>query len=239
MRAAAWRRWLPLLLLLVAAAAAYGTGLHRYVGLETLRTRQDALQAFVTGHPALAPVLYLLAYAGAVAVSLPGAVFLTLAGGFLFGTWLGGLLAVLGATAGAVAVFLIARTALGSSLRRRAGPWLARMEAGFRADALSYLLVLRLVPIFPFWLVNLVPAFLSVPVGTFALATFLGILPASFVYAGVGAGLGMVLARGGEPELGLLLEPRVLLPLMGLAALALVPVLYRRWKAGPRGAQAG
>ncbi|MEK0083602.1 TVP38/TMEM64 family protein [Benzoatithermus flavus] len=225
------RRWLPLLLLLLAAVAAYGSGLHRHLGLATLRAEQDVLQAFVADHPVLAPLTYVLAYAAAVAVSLPGAVFLTLAGGFLFGTWLGGLLTVAGATAGAVAVFLIARTALGSALQDRAGPWLQRMEAGFRADALSYLLVLRLVPLFPFWLVNLVPALLGVPLRTYTLATFLGIVPGSLVYASVGAGLGTVLDRGEEPDLGLILEPHVLLPLLGLAGLALLPALHRHWMA--------
>lgn len=224
------RRWLPLALLVAALLGVYASGLHRHLSLATLQTQRDALQAFVAAHPLAAPLTYVLAYAAAVALSLPGALFLTLAGGFLFGPWLGGLLAVLGATAGAVLVFLIARTAVGSSLRRRAGPWLQRMEAGFQADAFHYLLVLRLIPLFPFWLVNLVPALLGVPVRTFALATFLGIIPATFVYASVGNGLGAILDRGQEPDLKLVLEPQVLLPLLGLAALALLPVLYRRWK---------
>lgn len=224
------RRWLPLALLVAALLGVYASGLHRHLSLATLQTQRDALQAFVAAHPLAAPLAYVLAYAAAVALSLPGALFLTLAGGFLFGPWLGGLLAVLGATAGAVLVFLIARTAVGSSLRRRAGPWLQRMEAGFQADAFHYLLVLRLIPLFPFWLVNLVPALLGVPVRTFALATFLGIIPATFVYASVGNGLGAILDRGQEPDLKLVLEPQVLLPLLGLAALALLPVLYRRWK---------
>jgi uncharacterized membrane protein YdjX (TVP38/TMEM64 family) len=224
------RRWLPLALLLAALLAVYASGLHRHLSLATLQTQRDTLQAFVAAHPLTAPLAYVLVYAAAVALSLPGALFLTLAGGFLFGSWLGGLLAVMGATAGAVLIFLIARTALGSSLRRRAGPWLQRMEAGFQADAFHYLLVLRLIPLFPFWLVNLVPALLGVPVRTFALATFLGIIPATLIYASVGNGLGAILDRGQEPDLGLVLEPQVLLPLLGLAGLALLPVVYRRWK---------
>jgi uncharacterized membrane protein YdjX (TVP38/TMEM64 family) len=224
------RRWLPLLAVLAALALVYATGLHRQLSLETLRDQREALQGLVAGHPAAAPLAYVLLYVAATALSLPGAVFLTLAGGFLFGTWLGGLLAVVGATLGAVGIFLIARTALGSALRDRAGPWLRRMEAGFREDAFSYLLVLRLVPLFPFWLVNLVPAVLGVPLPTFAAATLMGIVPATFVYAGAGNGLGAVLDRGGAPDLGLVLEPRILLPLLGLALLALVPVVYRRWR---------
>jgi uncharacterized membrane protein YdjX (TVP38/TMEM64 family) len=229
-----WRRWLPLLLLLVALALVYGTGLHRQLSLETLRTQREALQGFVAARPLAAPLVFVLAYASAVALSLPGALFLTLAGGFLFGTLLGSVLSVTGATIGAVAIFLVARTALGSSLRDRAGPWLKRMEAGFREDAFSYLLVLRLIPLFPFWLVNLVPAVLGVRLPTFALATLIGIIPGSLVYTSVGNGLGAVLDHGGEPDLGLILKPQVLGPLLGLAALALLPVLYRRWKARPR-----
>jgi uncharacterized membrane protein YdjX (TVP38/TMEM64 family) len=229
-----WRRWLPLLLLLVALALVYGTGLHRQLSLETLRTQREALQGFVAARPLAAPLVFVLAYAGAVALSLPGGLFLTLAGGFLFGTLLGSVLSVTGATIGAVAIFLVARTALGSSLRDRAGPWLKRMEAGFREDAFSYLLVLRLIPLFPFWLVNLVPAVLGVRLPTFALATLIGIIPGSLVYTSVGNGLGAVLDHGGEPDIGLILKPQVLGPLLGLAALALLPVLYRRWKARPR-----
>jgi uncharacterized membrane protein YdjX (TVP38/TMEM64 family) len=228
--APAWRRWLPLALLIVALAVVYATGLHRHLSLTTLKSHRDALQSFVAAHPLAAPLAYMLVYAAAIALSVPGGLFLTLAGGFLFGTWLGAGWAVLGATAGAVAVFLIARTAIGSSLRRRAGPWLQKLEAGFRADAFHYLLVLRLIPLLPFWLVNLVPALLGVPVRTFALATLLGIIPATLVFASVGNGLGAILDRGQEPDLGLILEPPVLLPLLGLAALALLPVLYRRWR---------
>jgi uncharacterized membrane protein YdjX (TVP38/TMEM64 family) len=227
----AWRRWLPLAGLVAVAVAVYATGLHRELSLAGLQQHRHALQDLVASYPLLAPLAFVAVYAAATALSLPGALFLTLSGGFLFGTWLGGLLSVVGATGGACALFLIARSSLGAALRERAGPWLQRLEAGFRRDAFSYLLVLRLVPLFPFWLVNLVPALLDVPLATFALATFLGIIPGGLVYAGVGSGLGTVLDRGGEPDLGLILEPHVILPLIGLAALALLPVLYRRWKA--------
>ena len=228
------RRWAPLALLILAGAAVWLTGLHGQLSLDGLREHREALLAFVAAHSVLAPIMFTTGYAAAVALSLPGALFLTLAGGFVFGPWLGGLCAVLGGTAGAVALFLIARTALGSSLRDRAGTWLQRLEAGFQRDAFSYLLILRLVPLLPFWLVNLVPALLGMPLRLFAAATFLGIIPAAFVFAGVGSGLGAVLEAGGTPNLGLILEPRVLLPLLGLAALALVPMVYRRWAGRPK-----
>jgi uncharacterized membrane protein YdjX (TVP38/TMEM64 family) len=234
--AAAWRRWLPLAALAALAVAAYASGLHRHLSLEALSAHREALQGFVAAHTVGSPLAFVAAYAAAVALSLPGALVLTLMGGFLFGPWLGAFWSVVGATLGAVAVFLVARTALGSALRDRAGPWLRRMEAGFREDAFSYLLVLRLLPLFPFWLVNLVPAVLGVGLPTYALATLLGIVPGSLVYASVGNGLGAVLDGGGQPDLGLVLEPQVLLPLLGLAALALLPVLHKRWRRARGGA---
>ncbi|MGH7003098.1 MAG: TVP38/TMEM64 family protein, partial [Alphaproteobacteria bacterium] len=132
------------------------------------------------------------------------------------------------ATIGAVAVFLAARTAFGETLRAKAGPGLRRMEEGFRRDAFSYLLVLRLVPLFPFWLVNLVPAFAGVRLGTYTLATIIGILPGSFVIASVGNGLGALLDQGKTPDLGIIFQWDILLPILGLALLALLPVALRR-----------
>jgi uncharacterized membrane protein YdjX (TVP38/TMEM64 family) len=224
------RRWLPLLGLMALALAVYASGLHRQLSIATLQEQRGALQGFVSAQPLTAPLAFVLTYAAATALSLPGALLLTLCAGFLFGTWLGSVLSVVGATTGAVAVFLIARTALGSALRDRAGPWLQRMETGFREDAFSYLLVLRLVPLFPFWLVNLVPAFLGVPLTTYALGTFVGIIPGSFVYASVGNGLGAVFDAGGTPDLTIIFKPEILLPIIGLSLLALIPVVYKKLK---------
>lgn len=223
------RRLAPLVLLLAAMGLVWATGVHELLSLETLRRHRLVLLDLVATRPWSTAGAFVLLYVAVTALSIPGAVFLTLAGGFLFGTALATVLVVLGATLGAVLLFLLARTALGEPLRARAGPWLARMAEGFRKNAFSYLLVLRLVPLFPFWLVNLVPAFLGVPLSTFAIATALGIVPGSLVYASVGAGLGALLERGQEPELGQLLDPRILLPLVGLAALALLPVVWKRF----------
>ena len=228
--AGGWRRYWPLLALLLVAAAVWASGLYRYLSPEALKAHYGDLRAYVAAHPLLAPVAFTLVYAVAVAVSVPGAILLTLASGLLFGTWLGAFLVVAGATAGAIAVFLVARTSLGEALRRRAGPWLERMAAGFQKDAWSYMLFLRLVPVFPFWLVNIVPAFLGVPLRTFALATPIGITPATIVYAGIGSGLGDVVEKGGDIGLGTVLTPSVLLPLAGLGLLALLPIALKRWR---------
>jgi uncharacterized membrane protein YdjX (TVP38/TMEM64 family) len=162
------------------------------------------------------------------ALSIPGAIIFSITAGFLFGTVVGATWNVIGATLGATAIFLAARFAFGDVLRNRAGPWIAKLESGFRENALSYLLFLRLVPLFPFWLVNLVPAFLGVRLGTYILATFVGIIPAALVYASIGSGLGALLERGETPDAGAILQPRVLLPILALAALSLIPVFYKR-----------
>lgn len=224
-------RFLPILLLLAGLILFFALGLHRYASFSTLSEQRSALLEWVARLGALAPVVFIGAYIAVVAFSLPGATILTLAGGFVFGALWGGIYAVIGATIGAVVVFIAARTAFGDALRARAGSSIDRMEEGFRRDALSYLLVLRLIPIFPFFLVNLVPAFLGVALPTYVTATFFGIMPGTFVYASVGAGLGAVFDAGGEPDLGIVFSAPVLLPLIGLAVLALAPVAYRRIQA--------
>jgi uncharacterized membrane protein YdjX (TVP38/TMEM64 family) len=229
-------RWLPLLAIIALAAAFFLFGLQRYLSWENLRAHHVWLAAQVAAHLPLALLAYALIYAAVVALSLPGASALTLAGGWLFGQLLGTAVTVLAATGGATLLFLAARSALADSLEQRAGPWLRRLEAGFRANAFSYLLFLRLVPLFPFFVVNLVPAFAGVGLRSFVLATLLGIIPGTFIYATAGAGLGDVLAQGGEVGLGQILNPRIVTALAGLAVLALLPVAVRFWRSRrPRG----
>lgn len=224
------RRLAPLVILLAAIVAFFALDLHQYLSFETLRHHRAALLGFVGQHPWLAPLMFVAVYAAVIALSVPGGAVLTIAGGFLFSTVPATLYVVVGATAGAAIVFLIARTALGDLLRARAGPRIRRMEQGFRENAFSYLLVLRLIPLFPFWLVNIVPAFLGVGLGTYVVATVIGIIPGSFVYASVGDGLGAVFETGGTPNLRIILEPRIIIPILGLAVLALLPVAYRKFK---------
>jgi uncharacterized membrane protein YdjX (TVP38/TMEM64 family) len=227
----AWTRVLPVAALAVLAALAFAFDLHHLISFDALKEHRAALTGFVAEHRTVAALAYVGLYAAAIAVSLPGALVLTVTGGFLFGTALGAALAVVGATIGATLLFLVARTALGDALRDRVGGAIGRMAEGFRRDALSYLLVLRLVPLFPFFVVNLACAFLGVPLRTYVIGTAIGIVPGSLVYASVGAGLGSVFDRGESFSASGVLTPEVIGALVGLAALSLVPVAYRWWSA--------
>jgi len=152
---------------------------------------------------------------------------MTIAGGFLFGAVLGTAWVVLSATLGATILFVIAKTSLGDLLRAKAGPWLRKMENGFKENALSYLLVLRLIPLFPFFVVNLVPAFLGVPLRTYVIGTLLGIVPGSFVFATVGAGLGSIFDSNEAFTATGILTPEIVTALVGLSLLSLLPVAYK------------
>lgn len=228
------KRWLPLALLGGVIAASFALGLNDYLNLETLRENRAGLKALVEAHAAVAIIGFILIYAVVVAASLPGATVMTLAGGFLFGIWLGSVLNVVGATAGATLLFLIARSAVGDALRARAGPFVKRMEEGFRRDAFNYLLFLRLVPVFPFWVVNLVPAFLGMRLAPYVIATLIGIIPGGVVYTAFGAGLGDLFDAGADANLKDVFTPTIILALVGLGVLALVPIVVRRWRARPR-----
>ena len=225
------KRFLPIGILVAGFFAFFALGLNDYVSLEVLKENRIALLDYVARNAILASAVFLLIYAVAIAFSVPGGAILTLVGGFMFGTIWGASLVVVGATLGATCVFLAAKTALGDILRRKAGPWMAKLEAGFQEDATSYLITLRLVPLAPFWLVNLVPAFFGVRLRTFVLTTFFGIIPGTVVYASVGAGVGVIFDAGGEPDLGIIFDPGILLPLIGIALLSLVPVVYKKLKA--------
>ncbi|MBI5162928.1 MAG: TVP38/TMEM64 family protein [Magnetospirillum sp.] len=223
-------RFLPLAVLVAVTAAILLLGLDHYLSLDALRENRQVLQDFVADHRIGAALAYVAAYAAVVALSLPGATVMTLAGGFLFGWAMGGTLAVLAATLGAALVFLIARSTVGDALRNRAGPFLRRMEDGFRTNAFHYLLFLRLVPAFPFWAVNLAPALLGMPLVPFVAATAIGIIPGTLVFAAFGAGLGDLFAAGTEIRLAEVLSPTLIAALAGLGLLALLPVAVRKWR---------
>ncbi len=226
-------RMAPVAVLVLGAIAFFALGLDEYVTIEALREHRALLSTFVAENAVVAPLLFIALYALAIAFSLPGGAVMTIAGGFLFGNIVGTVWVVIAATTGATAVFLIAKTALGAALRAKAGPWLKKLEAGFHENALSYLLVLRLIPLFPFFVVNLVPAFIGVRLRTYVIGTAVGIIPGSFVFTSVGASLGSLFDRtmGGECELSGILTPEIVTALVGLAVLSLLPVAYTKYKA--------
>jgi uncharacterized membrane protein YdjX (TVP38/TMEM64 family) len=241
-----WRRFLPLGVVLILTAGVLASGLYRYLSLETLVRHRAAIDGFVSQNRASALLVYMAVYVVAVALSVPGALFLTLIGGILFGALLGGAATVIGATLGATAVFLVARSAFGEQMLRRVGPRAEKLAEGFRADAFNYLLFLRLVPLFPFWLVNLAPALFGVPLRTFVLATLLGIIPGTLAFSFVGAGLDSVLAAQEKAYMACLeagqavcrldfdpkavLTPKLLGALVALGVVSLIPVVAKRWR---------
>lgn len=226
-----WQRIIPLLVLAAGLVAFFVFGLDEYLTFETLRANRAWLLQQVAESALLTAAIYIVLYILVVAFSLPGGAVMTITGGFLFGQWLGTAYVIFAATIGATILFLAAKTALGDLLRAKAGPFLKKMEAGFQENALSYLLVLRLIPLFPFFIVNLVPAFLGVSLKVFVIATFLGIIPGSFVYATVGAGLGSIFDAGAEFSAGSILTPEIVTALIGLAVLAMLPVAYKKFRA--------
>jgi uncharacterized membrane protein YdjX (TVP38/TMEM64 family) len=222
------KRGTPVAILALGFAAFFALDLHHYLSFHHLRVHRAQAMAYVAEHRVMAPMAFVLAYVIVVSLSVPVAAFMSVTSGFLFGAAMGASCNVIAATIGATLVFLIAKSAFGDPFRAKAGPFMRGMEAGFRRNALSYLLVLRLVPLFPFFVVNLVPAFLGVPVTVFIAGTFIGIIPASVVYSLAGAGLGEVFDSGSEFSAKGVLTPEVIAALIGLALLSLVPVVYKR-----------
>ncbi|MFC5584381.1 TVP38/TMEM64 family protein [Nitratireductor kimnyeongensis] len=231
------KRFLPLLIMLAGLAGGYALGLHEYLSLEFLSGSREVLRGVVAENPFIAPLGFAVLYAMAVAFSFPAASILTLFAGFLFGWFLGGVLVAVAATVGASAVFLAARGALSGVLANKISERVSRMAKGFEEDAFNYLLVLRLAPIFPFWVVNIAPALFNVPLRIYASATFLGILPGTFAYAYLGHGLDSVLVSaaeaGREVTLGDLVTPQLTLAFGALALVAVVPVAIKKLRRKP------
>lgn len=218
------KRWLPLILIVVLIVAAWASGLLDMVNLETIKQQRGELLGLVEAHPILSVAIYMVLYAVVVALSLPIALIMTLTGGLLFGKWLGTAVIVFGATAGATLVFLIARSALGNTLREKAGPLYKKVAANMEQNAVGYMLFMRLVPLFPFFLVNIVPALFNVRVMPYVITTFIGIIPGTFVYANVGKELGTI------ESLSDIASPQTLIAFTLLGLFALIPTLYKQIK---------
>ena len=210
----------------------------RYFSFEELRQQRVRLETFVHAHRLTAIAAYVALYILVVALSLPGALIMTMTGGFLFGVPQGSLAAIVGSSTGAVIMFLMARSSLGDFLhhRPRIGAFIRRLEEHAQHDAFAYLLTLRLIPAMPFWLVNIAAGCVKIPLSTYWSATVIGIAPSTVIYAGVGAGLGKVFDHGGKAGVYLLMQPQVLWPLIGLVVLAIAPLVWSARRARRRAA---
>jgi uncharacterized membrane protein YdjX (TVP38/TMEM64 family) len=243
----ACKRFGPLVVIAAVMVLVFAIGWHREVTVENIVALRDHFHLVLADHRVVSILVFVALYVAAASLSLPGCPILTATGGMLFGWLVGGTATVVGATIGATILFLIARSALGEVLNERAAPWLGKLRQGFKEDALSYLLFLRLVPAFPFWFVNVAPAVLGVPLKTYVIATFFGIMPATFAFASAGAGLDSVimaakaeyaqcLAENGAQACKLtihassLVTKELLLALLLLGVVALIPVALRRWR---------
>lgn len=224
-----WAKRLPMLIILTVAAVGAFT-LKDYVSFEALRDNREALLAFRDANYLLTALVFIAIYAVMVAFSLPGATIATLTGGFLFSTFPGALFNVTAATIGATAIFMAARMGFGERLGARledSDGAIKRIKDGIDENQWSMLFLMRLVPAVPFFVANLLPAFLQVPLHRYVISTFLGIIPGGVVYTSVGAGLGEVFARGETPNLGIIFEPQIILPILGLCVLAVLPIVIK------------
>lgn len=248
-RRPAWSRWLPVIVLIALMALVFAMGWHKLISFKTVGLHYDALRGFIADHLLAALAIYSLAYIAVVALSLPGGLVMTVSGGLLFGWLLAAPVTVVAATIGATIVFLIAKTSIGEPFSAKAGPWLGKLRNGFAENALSYMLFLRLVPAFPFVVVNLAPALLGVPLKTYVIGTLLGIIPGTVAFAVAGAGLGSVIEAQNQVyaaclakaatrpgvvchyaiDTGSLLTREIVAAFVLLGVLALIPVAVKKW----------
>ena len=234
------KQWLPLVLVLLVLFAGYFSGLKDYISLSNLIEQRENINVFVSDNYVSAIVIYVLVYTLLVAISFPGASALSVTSGLVFGWFVAGVATVTAATLGAVIIFLIARSSLGNILKNRAGGFMSKMVEGFQKDAFQYLLTLRLIPAFPFWAVNIVPALLNMKLAPYAIATFIGIIPGTFAFTYLGSGLDSVIAEQEranpgcaeagtcEIEIGALVTTELLLALAFLALLSFLPFIIKK-----------
>ncbi len=227
------KRFVPLAILMIGLAVALYFDIHKLLSFSVIGENYSDLKSYIDNQYIFSLLLFSVVYILTVAFSIPGASILSLLYGALLGTFVAGSLIVVSATIGATIIFLAAKYAFQDSLKKRAGPWLNKMQAGFNENAFSYMMFLRLVPAFPFFVVNVVPAFLGVRLSIYIITTFIGIIPGTFVYASIGSGIGYILEQGRTPDISVLSSPEVLLPLAALGFLALIPVAYKKIKGKP------
>lgn len=243
--AAAWRRWAPVGAIAAILGLAWSMGWFDYFTLSSIIRHREALAGLIGDNLLLGLAAYVVVYAGLVAISFPGASLLTIAAGFLFGGLTGGLATVIGATLGAAIIFEIAKSSFGDVLEKRTGRFVARMRKGFQEDSFLYLLTLRLTPVFPFWVINIVPALLQMRLVPYVVATFLGIIPGTLAYSYIGAGLDSVIMAQEEANPGCaaagtceidpasLVTTEVILAMVGLGVISLLPVVVKKLRRKP------
>ncbi len=242
-----FKTFMPLGIFIGILAMVWITGLHQYISFQTIAEHQMTLENYVTDNIVIAILTFMLVYIAAVALSLPGGTILSLLGGLLFGGLFGGIINVVAATIGAVILFLIAKTSIGDTLRKKTGKWMEKIAAEFNDGAASYLLFLRLVPIFPFLVVNLAPALLGARFWTFCWTTFIGIIPGTLAFSFVGAGIGSVLSneqirfqqcigKNGVDacefsiNIGSIFSQELLIGLSVMGIVALIPIIIKKFK---------
>ncbi|MGM0439506.1 MAG: TVP38/TMEM64 family protein [Chlamydiota bacterium] len=224
-----YRRFIPIAIIITLMAAVYVSGLDNFLKIETIKDYRHEILTYVDQHPYAAPLTFIIIYIIVVALSIPGAIFLTLSAGFIFEQPFSTIYAVIGSTIGAVAIFMATRSALGDSLKKRAGPKLKKMKNGFNDDAISYLLFLRMIPIFPFWLINIAPAVFDVSLKVFFWTTFLGVIPGTFVFTQTGTGIGAILESEEPLSVQALFNTDVKIALAALGVFILVPTFIKKY----------
>lgn len=224
----ALKRITPVALILAVLLTIYFTGLYRYFSYEQMERDSEKLQAIVESHPFLSPLLYIAAYFLVVTLLIPLSPYFSILGGFLFPQPWCSLYSLIATTAGCILTFLIARTTWGSTIRERSNTLFERMRRGFREDATSYLLAIRLSSILPFWVQNIGPALFKIPFRTYLWTTIIGLIPSRFVYTQAGRGLEELFASGEPISLSTILNPQMQIALIALALFATIPILYRQ-----------
>lgn len=206
----------------------YSLHLNRYLSFETLKTYHETMQIFKEAHFFEASFALLCIYILVAGLSIPGAVFITMAAGYLFGIAWGSVLSVIGATIGACIVFAFVRYIFHDWLAARAGPWLVIFKQGIHHNLFRYLFTVRLIPLFPFWVVNIIPPLLGMHFRQYAIATFFGIIPDIVIFCSVGNGLNTVFEQNTTPNLSIIYDPSIFIPLVFLIILVISPILYHK-----------
>lgn len=222
-----WIKLWPVYLIALVMTGAWQLGVFQYLSLDTLRDQQDVLKGFVSENLILAVAIFIAVYAAATLFMLPGALWVTIAGGFLFGLVGGSLATIAGATLGASMLFFAAKTSIGSALRQRAGPFMTKMEAGFNESPFSYMFALRLIPVVPFPVANIAPALLGAKYREYVITTALGIVPGVVAYTWIGHSVGASLDPDATQDLfGVVAN--FIPAFAALGVVALIPVAYKK-----------